>query len=231
MPTESEVLMKQARTFELASVLCSYPDPECERALVALAADQPEHEGGGALARAASGPRGGDDIRSAFLALFDSAQGRASLYETEYGRMRGMAKGTDLADVAGFYQAFGLELDADNAHEMLDHIAVELEFYALLLLKHSHLIALSDAEGCSVVEDARKKFLADHLARLAGALAKSADVRACPVYGDVFAWCWKIVEAECAALRVTPAPLDYFLDAATKDEMKCGAVHLPIMPT
>ena len=150
MTTESELLMDRAQTFELASVLCSYPDLECERTLSVLAAEQPEHEGGGALARAASGPRGGDDIRSAFLALFDSAQGRASLYETEYGRMRGMAKGNDLADVAGFYRAFGLELDTDQAHEMLDHIAVELEFYALLLLKQSHLVSGCDAEGCAI---------------------------------------------------------------------------------
>ena len=39
----------------------------------------------------------------------------ASVYETEHGRMRGLSKGHDLADLAGFYGAFGLPLDTLSA--------------------------------------------------------------------------------------------------------------------
>ena len=64
-----------------------------------------------------------------------SIEGRArSLYERV--RSHGMGKGNTLADIGGFYQAFGLTLDR-GIHELPDHIAVELEFYGLLLLKQS----------------------------------------------------------------------------------------------
>jgi len=170
-----------------------------------------------------------DDLRSAYLELFDRGGERASLYESEYGRMRGMSKGNTLADLSGFYQAFGVTVDQEQVHELPDHLAVELEFYALLLLKQEHL--REDAEGRAVVEDARRKFLTDHLGRFACAVEERADVRADPQYGPVFAWCRGLVERECGALGVTPAPLDFFADPEGKGEMQCGAVHLPVLPS
>ena len=84
-------------------------------------------------------------------------------------------------------------------------------------------------EGRFVVEDARRKFLTAHLGRFARAIAEREDVRADPVYGPVFAWCWQLVARECSDLGVDPAPLDFFADKDEKEEMKCGAVHLPVI--
>lgn len=227
--TSGESFAERARQFTLASVLSSYPDDELGIILGGLGDGVADHPGAAGLAAAMSGPEGLDDVRSAYLNLFDRGREGASLYETEYGRMRGMSKGNDLADIGGFYQAFGLTIDGERVHEMLDHIAVELEFYSVLLVKEQALASLGDAEGIEIVGDARKKFLVEHLGRLARAISERQDVRVHPVYGGVFAWCWELVARECALAGVDPPLLDYFGDDELKSEMACGAVHLPVL--
>jgi len=220
-------LTARARELVLASTLATYPDPELNEILTGLGPAVAAHPGAAAVA-ATLASVGLDELRARYVDLFDRGGQRASLYETEYGRMRGMSKGRDLADLAGFYRAFGLVLDEDR-HEMLDHLAVELEFYAVLLLKQAVLIDRADAEGIEIVLDARRKFLVEHLGGLAGAVAGRREVQGDPVYGGVLAWTARLIADECAALEVTPAPLDFFDDADAKGEMKCGAVHLPVV--
>jgi nitrate reductase assembly molybdenum cofactor insertion protein NarJ len=228
MITEKCDLTDRARQFTLASMLTSYPDDEFEQTLNELRAPLSTHEGASGLIAALSLPEGADDVRSAYLELFDRGKERASLYETEYGRMRGMSKGNDLADISGFYNAFGFSVSPD-VHEMQDHIAVELEFYAMLLLREQALAEIGNAEGQEIVADARKKFLVDHLGRLARAVAARTDVAEHPMYGVAFAWCWKLVERECLWMSVEPTRMDFFSDEDLKEEMKCGAVHLPVL--
>jgi nitrate reductase assembly molybdenum cofactor insertion protein NarJ len=222
-------LSQRARQITLASVLAAYPDEEAVDVLRDLELDLSTHPAAGPVLAALAAPRGADDLRSAFVDLFDRGGQRASLHETEYGRMRGMSKGNDLADIAGFYNAFGLGVDSEAAHETPDHIAIELEFYAMLLLKEAHLTERGDDEGRSIVKDARQKFLRDHLGSFAAAIVARPDVASDPVYGPVFGWVRDIVAVECRDLGVTPAPLDYFSDGEAKEEMKCGSVHLPIV--
>lgn len=220
-PTE---LTHRARELALAAALVSYPDPEFGE-LLALAA----HPVATALAAVIATPAGVADLQVRHGELFDRGGPRASLYETEYGRMRGMGKGHTLADLAGFYHAFGLTLD-ESRHELLDHLAVELEFYVVLLLKQAALTARADADGVEVVASARAKFLAEHLAGLAGAVAARPEVGADPVYGPVFAWCAALIQRECEVLQVTAAPLDFFPTEDDRAPMKCGAVQLPVVP-
>jgi nitrate reductase assembly molybdenum cofactor insertion protein NarJ len=223
-------LHARARGCALASALVAYPDDELARIVAGLDASTLDEHGAGGLRAALRAAGGLDDLRGRHLDLFDRGGQRASLHETEYGRMRGMSKGRDLADIAGFYHAFGLRLDEER-HEMLDHLGVELEFYAILLLKQEALLALGDAEGGEIVRDARRKFLAEHLGGLAGAVADRGEVRDDPIYGAVFVACARRIAEECAAVGVTAAPLDFFTDADLKEEMKCGAVHLPVVPS
>lgn len=218
-------LTQRAREFTLASVLTTYPSAETRELLEGLAGPACA----GALHALLQGAGGLEDAQSAYCELFDRGGQRASLYESEYGRMRGMSKGNTLADIGGFYQAFGLTIDQERAHELVDHIAVELEFYSTLLLKQELLLRGGDEEGVFVVSDARGKFLREHLGSLAQAIAERAEVRAEPSYGPIFTWCAELVAGECRELEVTPTPLDFFADESEKGEMKCGAVHLPVV--
>ncbi len=225
---EIDSLGARARDFALASTLSSYPDEEVEATLRAIGPSIAPQHVARAFVRALATPGGFDDLRSSYVDLFDRGDGRIPLYETEYGRMRGMSKGRDLADISGFYKAFGLEIDAS---EMLDHIAVELEFYAVLLAKQHYLEGAGDTEGRDVVEDARRKFLTEHLGPLSAGVAARFSSEDRPAHGDALVWCGDLVLRECEVLGVTPTPLDMFAVDDDKGEMKCGAVHLPMMPT
>ena len=84
-------------------------------------------------------------------------------YETEYGPVREARKGPVLADISGFYEAFGFR-PAPGAAELPDHIGMEFEFFGLLLVKEADARARAAAEEAAVAADAARTFFADHLA-------------------------------------------------------------------
>ena len=87
--------------------------------------------------------------------------------ETEYCRSTlTFYRSHQLADVAGFYQAFGLEPNREQP-ERQDHISVELEFMAHLIEKELAAAASSDAaleEKAPLCREAQIKFFEAHLA-------------------------------------------------------------------
>ncbi|MDP2950488.1 MAG: molecular chaperone TorD family protein [Chloroflexota bacterium] len=115
------------------------------------------------LGRALEGK--GDRDLAAALGLLSHAHTATGLpYETEYTVTDVFLKAHQLADVAGFYRAFGLEVGGER-HERPDHLAVELEFMYFLALKEAHACRSGHAEGAEICIDAQKKFLQDHLGR------------------------------------------------------------------
>lgn len=93
-------------------------------------------------------------------------------YEAEYGQAHIFQKTQTLADIAGFYRAFGLEMAA-GSHERVDHISVELEFMHFLCLKETHALANHHPEArIAVCREAQAKFLRDHLCRWALGFAR-----------------------------------------------------------
>jgi TorA maturation chaperone TorD len=90
-------------------------------------------------------------------------------YETEYhAAAEPFFRAQQLADVAGFYRAFGLE-PSRRAPERPDHLALELEFMAFLLMKKrlAEGAADGDNEGscrAKVCAEAEAAFFRDHLA-------------------------------------------------------------------
>ena len=90
-------------------------------------------------------------------------------YETEYySSAEPFFRAQQLADIAGFYRAFGLET-AQAAPERPDHLALELEFMAFLLREERLALASAGAnaaatEQAGVCADAQQSFLSDHLA-------------------------------------------------------------------
>ena len=74
-----------------------------------------------------------------------------------------------LSDLTRYYRAFGY---APRTEDPLDHVAVETGFVAYLHLKEAVARSLPDDDALAVTRAAREAFVRDHLAILAGSLAR-----------------------------------------------------------
>jgi putative dimethyl sulfoxide reductase chaperone len=89
---------------------------------------------------------------------------KTSPYELEHLQNQEVFYKTQcLADISGFYRAFGLQV---RPKERVDFISIEAEFLSYLVIKE--LAARQrqpDDDGISVVRNAQRDFLRDHFAR------------------------------------------------------------------
>ncbi|MFT4947604.1 MAG: DMSO reductase family type II enzyme chaperone [Natronomonas sp.] len=69
-----------------------------------------------------------------------------------------------LADINGFYEAFGLSV-AEDKNDRGDHICFQLEFLSHLCLREARLREAGDDRGVRVVGDAQRQFIEDHVGR------------------------------------------------------------------
>jgi TorA maturation chaperone TorD len=89
-------------------------------------------------------------------------------YDTEYQQnAESFFRAQQLADIAGFYHAFGL-VPRRAVPERPDHLALELEFMAFLLLKKRIALASMPANACAaeqaqLCDDTQRLFFHDHL--------------------------------------------------------------------
>ncbi len=105
------------------------------------------------------------------------------LYETELGLPHEFRQSQEMADIAGFYQAFGFRTGS-VVRERPDHLATELEFMYLLALKEAYAEQHSLYEMVEICVDAQRKFLQDHLARWIRQFCKSLEVSTGERLGD-----------------------------------------------
>ncbi|MEW6714909.1 MAG: molecular chaperone TorD family protein [Nitrospirota bacterium] len=106
-----------------------------------------------------------NDVKSEYLDIFDMGR-KISPYETEYLTEKISRKPFELADISGFYSAFGFGINEDMTNkESADHISVELEFMAIIALKEEYARGAKQKENENIVHDAGRKFLNDHLAK------------------------------------------------------------------
>jgi DMSO reductase family type II enzyme chaperone len=105
-----------------------------------------------------------DDLKASHLHCFGHTISKeCPPYESEYNQTHIFEKSQSLADIAGFYKAFGLNL-APDLNDRLDHISVELEFMQFLCLKEAYAVAEHhDQEKLALCRDAQLKFLDEHL--------------------------------------------------------------------
>jgi nitrate reductase assembly molybdenum cofactor insertion protein NarJ len=166
-------------------------------------------------------PKSINELASRHIEIFDRNSHKNSLYETGYGINRSQIKTTELSDISGFYNAFGFKLTENGMQrEMLDHVGVECEFYAILLAKQAYLVDTNELEGAEIVLDARKKFLQDHLGRFVSSIAKQPGVKDDKFYSLVFSWIAALVSDECTRLDVGVVPSDYLSDEL-EEELSC----------
>lgn len=161
----------EQRSSRLAWLARALHDPELEHGAFEVSGDAGleilEKERAGA-------PRA--ELASQYRRIFGHTPGGACpLYELSWLKAGDFAAEQELADIGGFYRAFGVAL---SARERTDHVAVELEFLAYL----AHLEACAAVEGQEepgeVARQAQRSFLRDHLGRWASALFERMEARA-----------------------------------------------------
>ncbi|MGQ9629033.1 MAG: TorD/DmsD family molecular chaperone [bacterium] len=116
----------------------------------------------------------GDDLFALFPELLSEGERLASehdrlfraneiwLYGVEYSAKNEFQRSKDLADIMGFYRAFGLEPNGDRP----DSLSAELEFMYYLAFKQLRALE-SGEEGARdkalICLDAQRRFFAEHL--------------------------------------------------------------------
>jgi TorA maturation chaperone TorD len=133
-----------------------------------------------ALQPVAEGLRGGfEELCSEYNRVFGLATVKeCPPYETEYhATSEPFFRSQQLADVAGFYRAFGLD-PSRAAPERPDYLPLELEFMAFLLMKKRLAAEAEDSEHIAICAAAEVSFFRDHLAWWVPAFAASLRRRA-----------------------------------------------------
>ncbi|MFQ5918549.1 MAG: molecular chaperone [Thermoplasmata archaeon] len=133
------------------------------------------------------------------LRLFE--KGECPPYESSYRGETDPLKDVLMADVAGFYRAFGLI----PSGELPDHLVSELEFVGLLCLQEARAVLAGDEGATAILRDALRKFMTDHLGRWVGRfrdeVQKKSRVRLYPLLADVLV---ELIEAEKVRLGIPP---------------------------
>jgi TorA maturation chaperone TorD len=166
----------------------------------------------------------GDDLRAEYQSLFG---GRVAVapYEGSY-EVDPLRQERQLADVAGFYRAFGAEAHGP-ASERPDHLGCELEFLSFLELRtllESEEGEPAEAELVSEIADA---FLRDHAGRWLPTFF--AEVRAAASEGSVFAALAAVGERVLAdelerrSLRPATLPRRHSQLSVERDSFDCGS--------
>lgn len=135
-----------------------------------------------------------------------TARGRVCPYGTEYGCDGLFRQSQELADIRGYYMAFGLE-PRENIGERADHIAVEWEFLEFLSEKEAYALVRQDSSMLEETCKAYRSFLRDHLARFGRAFAGDiVRAEAEGLFGALGRLCDALLLRECRRLGVAEGP-------------------------
>lgn len=205
--------------YELLALGFAYPEDESLGRFRELLSEVGEREPlraldlGPALAAVSSALDGTDrvDLEGEHTRLFSRGVA-CSAHETEHAR-DAFAKSHQLADVAGFYRAFGLE-PSGARRTMPDFIATELEFMSILAVKEAYAQVRGWSERVEICRDAGRKFLEEHLGRWAPAFCRGvaehaeAGGAAGAFYAALAALCERVVGADVLATGASPRLVD-----------------------
>lgn len=214
---------------------------ESEEALgtLALATETVDPEGTSGLADAVLrltrlGPTALDDLAVRHSQLFGhTARGPVCPFETEYGTEALFRQPQELADIGGYYAAFGLKPRAEDG-ERVDHVSCECEFFGFLGRKEAFALREDAGAGASearleMLETTRKatrSFLKDHLGRFGTAFGlKLSGEDGGGFFGLLGVLLVTLLKLESERLHVTlgAATLDLRSTAEEEVPMGCGS--------
>lgn len=109
-----------------------------------------------------------EELEAAFRGVFSHVHSvDCPPYETDYSAQQIWRQSQELADLAGFYRAFGMQEVGDRP----DHISVELEYMHLVTYKAAWALLREETERAELCLRAQERFLGDHLLRWAPGFA------------------------------------------------------------
>ena len=155
-------------------------------------------------------------------------RGRVCPYETEYGGSALFQQAHELADISGFYLAFGLE-PAHDLGERMDHVSCEFEFLEFLSLKEAYAVEQRDDEMFEVTRGAMRSFLRDHIGRFGWAFGFSLQKEDRDgFHGALGTVCVAFLDSECRRFGVPVGPKLLQLRSGEDDKvpMACGSTGL-----
>ena len=174
---------------------------------------------------AAYGPGDVGQLRERYEWLFGhTARGKVPPFETGYG-VDGLFRGPqELADVSGFYLAFGLRPRPD-AGERVDHVGCECEFLDFLCRKEAYALEAGEQEMAEHTRRAYRDFLRHHLGRFGRAFAgrlQAADQEG--FYGALGSLLDALLRFDAVRLGVSVGPqvLELRSEAPDPSPMACG---------
>jgi TorA maturation chaperone TorD len=138
-------------------------------------------------------------------------------YETELGMPNEYRQSQEMADISGFYRAFGFQVGGEQ-RERPDHLATELEFLYVLSLKEAFAAEQGIDEHVEVCVEARRAFLRDHLGRWIGLFAQSASRGFDPDgEGNPYLWLSRLA---AAVVQADAQSLDISLESRSLEEVR-----------
>jgi len=167
---------------------------------------------------------------SAHSRLFGHSRGLVCPFETEYGPEGAFRQPQELADIAGYYFAFGLR-PAEGSDERVDHAACECEFMEFLARKQAFALASlregsgegDPSEQLETIRAATRSFLRDHLGRFGRAFA-SLLMRedAGGFHGSIGAILFLLLAKESQLFGLPPGPPSLDLRPPLPDDTPLG---------
>jgi TorA maturation chaperone TorD len=149
-------------------------------------------------------------------------------YETEYYPAREtFQRSQKLADIAGFYRAFGIE-PSSTWPERPDHISLELEFMAFLIMKKRLALSAEENDGrgveqAMICDNAALKFFAAHLSWWVPAFATGLHRKAgSGLYAAIAQVLAAWIPAERARLDVAATRMPLKVDLIERPEEQAG---------
>jgi DMSO reductase family type II enzyme chaperone len=162
---------------------------------------------------------------AAFTELFTHSSSRdCPVHETAYTAYEIFQQTQQMADIAGFYAAFGVETGAGG--ERPDHISVELEFMQYLALKEAYARQHLGVARVRQCRRAQRLFLQEHLGGWGPAFGRRLEaLDASGWYGRAGRLLAAWLEQDCRSLNAVPA---FVVDGPRlawpePDDGECGA--------
>jgi TorA maturation chaperone TorD len=158
------------------------------------------------------------DVSAEYLRLFMGAS-VVSLYETAYGDGRRIGgRPVELADIGGFYSAFGFALNESDP-VLADHLCAECEFMSLLSIKESYALVNGWTMRWASARAAADAFLEQHLGRWPETLLNSLCGESAPyAFVALVKLLNALIWARCRARGLRPLATKLLLEKEMDEE-------------